>query len=83
MANEAKKDVEKYLDELGDLAAETTKDYMQMVWPALCEQACIPLFPRPPHDQVHAMWPFLAAAVRSEAGKLERWLFPISKQRKS
>ena len=64
MRRHDEKHVVKYLDELGDLAEETTKYYMQMVWPALCEQAGIPLFPMPPPDQVHAVWPFLAAAVR-------------------
>ena len=59
-----KKDVVKYLDELGDLTEENTKEYMQVVWPALCEQAGIRLFPMPAPDQVHAMWPFLAVAVR-------------------
>ena len=75
------KNLVEYLDELGDLAEESTKEYMQIVWPALCEQAAIPLFPMPPPDQVHAIWPFLAAAVRlskcatpAEAGKTERWL---------
>ena len=56
-----------YIDELGLLAHAETADDLAAIWPRLCEAINITPYAMPPVEQVHAMWPFVAAGIREQA----------------
>uniref|UniRef100_A0A7S2QKP3 BTB domain-containing protein n=1 Tax=Zooxanthella nutricula TaxID=1333877 RepID=A0A7S2QKP3_9DINO len=66
-----KQNLENNLDALSRLAVAAMEEQLRSLWPDLCQKAGLGAFPMPAPDQVRAMWPFLAAAMRTRPGSVK------------